>query len=740
MTAARPYLDLILEMRNLDLAVGTFIVTLTAPEVGESDPVTVPYRYDELEELLYDLERKRIDIAALIDLGHRLAGRLLPPGQIRELFLRAYQQAGLAGGVRLRLLIRETHLAQLPWEYAYLKLIPRGPDEVRHFLALNPQVSIVRHEALPQPQPALAPLEPGPLRMVAAMANVNAPGYARLNLQRERKFIEEALAAVPEAGIRVTWEAFLEDTTVDRLKLALQTKPALFHFAGHGVMEDEPAGSGTGRGAAHKKGRPPVRRPATPHGAIVLAAGAESRPPVHFPAGQLAAVLQQAGVRIAVLGACYSGRQDGLNPWTGVAPALISVGIPAVVAMQYEVLDEAAIAFNRMFYVSLANGVSIDEAVSAGRLAMWTAARRDEVEWGGPVLYLRALDGVLFPERAADPARAAARNQAHLRIEQQIETLFGQAGGAEIKQMLQGLIEVQQTIHTVGAGGEAFGVTIDQVHGGEVKLVQDVKTIEQGGSLVGVELEGFGTEPGSYNIPPPPPPPDSNTPSQVAPPTAQPEFDLRQLRLDAAVPEQVKLERAFTLAVAIKQPGAPPLTEADLPVVHSGQFQVDWPAQAAYLRLRLQIDAPDCEIHGQATQAFRLYAGQDSPVFYFNLTPKVAGKINIIIKVYQEDDWLGSARVSTLAAAEVVGQMQVSITSHALQDRAEAIAGLQEILTVYRRRLTKLRERQALLGPTADVSLELQIEDIEAKIADLQVELVHHGLSNATDPPPAGRL
>jgi hypothetical protein len=44
--------------------------------------------------------------------------------------------------------------------------------------------------------------------------------------------------------------------------------------------------------------------------------------------------------------------------------------VPVVVAIQYEILDLHAIAFSEIFYAALAAGLSVDEAVAAGRLAM----------------------------------------------------------------------------------------------------------------------------------------------------------------------------------------------------------------------------------------------------------------------------------------------------------------------------------------------------------------------------------
>jgi CHAT domain-containing protein len=131
-------------------------------------------------------------------------------------------------------------------------------------------------------------------------------------------------------------------------------------------------------------------------GGIILLENLESKSPHFFPADALARELSEAGVRVAILGACRTGRRDGVSAWTGVAPALIKMGIPIVVAMQYEVGDDHAVAFSKWFYTSLSNGLSIDEAVVVARRAMLDVSTEDNLEWGVPVVYMRSRDSTLI--------------------------------------------------------------------------------------------------------------------------------------------------------------------------------------------------------------------------------------------------------------------------------------------------------------------------------------------------------
>ena len=74
--------------------------------------------------------------------------------------------------------------------------------------------------------------------------------------------------------------------------------------------------------------------------------------------------------------------------------------------MQYEITDDAAIELSRSFYGAVARGIPVDTALTEARKGLATSFE-DTLEWGTPVLYLQAPDGVLF-DIAAAPAVAPA--------------------------------------------------------------------------------------------------------------------------------------------------------------------------------------------------------------------------------------------------------------------------------------------------------------------------------------------
>ena len=65
-------------------------------------------------------------------------------------------------------------------------------------------------------------------------------------------------------------------------------------------------------------------------------------------------------LRLVFLNACETARaarEDGLDPFAGVATALVRAGLPAVVAMQRPISDAASIAFSRAVHLRLGHAV-----------------------------------------------------------------------------------------------------------------------------------------------------------------------------------------------------------------------------------------------------------------------------------------------------------------------------------------------------------------------------------------------
>ena len=114
-------------------------------------------------------------------------------------------------------------------------------------------------------------------------------------------------------------------------------------------------------------------------------------------------------------------------------------GIPAVIAMQFEISDPAALVFSQSFYQAIADGLPVDVAMVEARRAMF--AEGNEVEWATPVLYLRSPDGRIFlksrvpvTERRAREEEEAAREEAAVRVREEEAARKAQEGEPRLQE------------------------------------------------------------------------------------------------------------------------------------------------------------------------------------------------------------------------------------------------------------------------------------------------------------------
>lgn len=344
------------------------------------------------------LARRELDAAATVELGRAL-GDLLLPSAARDLWRRSVAALGEGEGLRLRLKLDAWALVGLPWELAWL---PPAAEEgaaaevgAAGFLALDERHSVVRYELLAEPGGTLVPVGAKALRVVALFASLTDPAWPPLALAEEAAGLRRALGERDDVELDVREGGGRAD-----LEAGLAEGAHVFHFGGHGrfvTTLGERAGTVEGEGFLELR--------AADGSADEVAADA------------LVVNLRGRGVRLAVLGACEGAARDAVHPWSGVAPALVRGGLPAVVAMQATLRDDDALAFGAAFYGLLASGAVIDAAVTAGRRAIFNRGGAAERDWCAPALYLRAASGVLFPREELDaprPLRARAWTNAGL--------------------------------------------------------------------------------------------------------------------------------------------------------------------------------------------------------------------------------------------------------------------------------------------------------------------------------------
>jgi CHAT domain-containing protein len=224
------------------------------------------------------------------------------------------------------------------------------------------------------------------------IANPGGPRWKLIDAERERRRIDQAIGDHQKAG-RVNLRWVPGDTAEDLLTMVSSGDWHVFHFVGHGGLpsvEDD-------AGAVDE----------APEGFIVLGDGRGGYHEVR--ASELRLMLQGRGagsLRLVVLNCCDSARGTADDALASPAAALVRAGIPAVVAMQFPISDEAAVQLSSVFYEKLADGWAVEAALTQARQMMWAKSR---IEWGIPVLYMRSKSGRLFTPASAvtrGPARA----------------------------------------------------------------------------------------------------------------------------------------------------------------------------------------------------------------------------------------------------------------------------------------------------------------------------------------------
>lgn len=331
-----------------------------------------------------------LDLKNLLVLGRRIA-ELLPAVAQQRLVESVRRAQHLRRGLKILLEVAPAadHLLAVPWELLVLP-VARGEADAAggEFLLLTYDIALVR-----QVQGAghhTAPVIDTPLTLQAFVA---APIDGQpIDIERTRTALMAALSN--EAAAR-SWYA--GPATLMKLNQRLRTaQPQILHLLCHGDQQDTGYGLRNDLLFTHQDGL--VHR---------------------VSAFDLAPTLTLApSLQLVVLQACYSGSIPLLehvhsadryerSALESIALSLVRQGIPAVIAMQGPVAQEAAGVFVQRLYEVLAEGGSLERAVAVGRIAM--QATNAWIDWSLPVVYQGSgyVDVSTWYTRLADRAHAA---------------------------------------------------------------------------------------------------------------------------------------------------------------------------------------------------------------------------------------------------------------------------------------------------------------------------------------------
>ena len=363
-------LDLLIEKNNAD-----YSARIVNSPVGQARVnFALPFTADELKTFFARVAGRAPTSGSTLSpkqLVEQMGTRLFN-AVFHDEVLSAYRRSRDAAehndkGLRVRLRLNDVpELADLPWEFLY--------DATRHaYLALSKETPIVRYLELPERVEPLAAR--APIKLLAVLASPN--NRDALDVEGEWTRMHDALQdLVAQNKITLTR---VQPPTLNALQTQLRKNEYhILHFIGHGDFDD-----------------------AAQQGSLVFET--DARPPQEHGDARsvsedvIATLLRDArALRVVVLNACQGAQTSTHNPFAGTAPRLVQAGIPAVLAMQYSISDQAALDFSSEFYKTLADGFPIDAAMNEARRAVYFNG--NVIEWGTPVLFMRAEDGVIFQQ------------------------------------------------------------------------------------------------------------------------------------------------------------------------------------------------------------------------------------------------------------------------------------------------------------------------------------------------------
>lgn len=306
---------------------------------------------------------------------------------VGEIFNNFYKAIGMANGQgkKLRVILRivDAQLAVIPWELLYHEYF----DE---FVALSQKSPIVRYAEAPQP---LQPLTvESPLRILGMAVDPTGT----LSLEKEKRGVEDSLRELIDRGlVKLDW---LEGQTTYDLQRAMRSTKGpwhVFHFIGHGGFGGTNGASGAGTRDFGVEPDPAAQ--VGGEGYLLLANAQGGRAPLNATAlGRILA--GHDSLRLVVLNACHGATASPSDLYAGTAGTLTRLGVPAVIAMQFALLDVAGVTLARVFYDALADGLPLEAALTEARITV-ASEHAGRLDWAAPVLYLRSPDGVLFATR-----------------------------------------------------------------------------------------------------------------------------------------------------------------------------------------------------------------------------------------------------------------------------------------------------------------------------------------------------
>ncbi|MEH1909110.1 MAG: cell division protein HetF [Nostoc sp.] len=324
-----------------------------------------------------DIARNSVNLVAL---GQQFYNALFQ-GTLRDSWITAQ---GIAQNhqqvLRLRLGLKDTRLARLPWEVMHAGDRPLATGPYVAFSRFQSGIlgaSPMRSRNMPTPR------EEGGVKVLMVIASPS--DQVRLDLLKQEAIkLQAELHRVPRLAEGSNRFPEIELTVLDQpgreeLTQALeQGRYHVLHYSGHSNF-----GSNGGE--------------------IYLASRRTGLTEI-LTGDDLAGLLVNNNIQMAVFNSClgaYTAASDASSD-TGernLAESLVKRGIRSVLAMSERIPDEVALTLTQLFYRNLSQGYPVDLCVSRVRQGLISAYGSHQMYWALPILYLQPeFDGFLSQE------------------------------------------------------------------------------------------------------------------------------------------------------------------------------------------------------------------------------------------------------------------------------------------------------------------------------------------------------
>jgi hypothetical protein len=283
----------------------------------------------------------------------------------------------VAGPLRLLIRVEPPELAALPWE------LMRGGGMTLFTDVSRPVARVAGYF-----NPALkVPAMCWPLRVMLVVASTDE----QIHVADEIRYVKDAFRKVCGlVDLEICW--FPNREAIRKMLDAMH--PHVFHFIGHGGMDDEAGGFLR----LEQEGGSDIQWTANNIRAD-LAFAVRDNPNGGDQAFEVP--------RLAVLNACQSGQADEHGGTLAAVEGLARLRVPAVIAMKGPIRGDAAASFAQGLYETLCAGWPLDRAVTRARVQITDVLSENRRDYAVPELILGALPEQILDLSHCDPSRSA---------------------------------------------------------------------------------------------------------------------------------------------------------------------------------------------------------------------------------------------------------------------------------------------------------------------------------------------